>query len=237
MTDKELQKLGRRDLLQLLLDQAQEAEQLRQELSAANERMGEMEETFQRLRERLNDKDGQMSEMEETYERLRKRLNDKDAQIQKLSESLQMEREDRISSFTEAGSIAEAALQLSGVFDAAQRAADLYLQKVRESNPLPDGVVMGDVVSDPAWPGEAKPAVSTVPPFGGRIVDIEPTVEKVGPPAAVITPLSAPPPPAARQAEEQPVPESKKKSEKRGLFRKKPRDRRKFVISFGWEEK
>lgn len=236
MTDKELQKLGRRDLLQLLLDQAQEAERLRQELSAANERMGEMEETFQRLRERLNDKDGQILEMEETYERLRKRLNDKDAQIQELSQSLQTEREDRISSFTEVGSIAEAALQLCGVFDAAQRAADLYLQKVRESNPLPDGVVMADAVSDPAWPGEINPAASPVPPFSGRIVDIEPTVEKSEPPAA-ITPLTAPPPPVVRRAEEQPAPESKKESEKRDLFQKKPRDRRKFVLPFGWEEK
>ena len=236
MTDKELQKLGRRDLLQLLLDQAQEAERLRQELSAANERMGEMEETFQRLRERLNDKDGQILEMEETYERLRKRLNDKDAQIQELSQSLQTEREDRISSFTEVGSIAEAALQLCGVFDAAQRAADLYLQKVQERNPLPAGVVMADVISDPAWPGEVSPAASPVPPFSGRIVDIEPMAEEAAPPAA-ITPLSAPPPPAARWAEEQPAPEAKKESGKRGLFQKKPRDRRKFVLSFGWEEK
>lgn len=213
MTDKELQKLGRRDLLQLLLDQAQEAEQLRQELSAANGRMGEME---------------------ETYERLRERLNDKDAQIQELSQSLQMEQEDRISSFTEVGSITEAALRLNGVFDAAQKAADLYLQKVQESNPLPAGVVMADVISDPE---EVNPAASPVPPFSGRIVDIEPTAEESEPPAAATTPLSAPPPPAARWAEEQPAPESRKESEKRGLFQKKPRDRGKFVLSFGWEEK
>lgn len=237
MTDKELQKLGRRDLLQLLLDQAQEAERLRQELSAANEQMGEMEKTYERLRERLNDKDAQISEMEETYERLRERLNEKDAQIQELSQSLQMERDDRISSFTEVGSIAEAALQLSGIFDAAQRAADLYLQKVRESGPLPDGVIMADVISDPVRQENDNPAAPPVPPFSGHIVDIEPTVERGAPPAAAVMPPSAPTPPAARWAEEQPAPEPKKEPGKRGLFQKKPQDRKKFVLSFGWEEK
>ena len=237
MTDKELQKLGRRDLLQLLLEQAQEAERLRQELSAANERMGEMEETFQRLRERLNNKDDQILEMEETYERLRKRLNDKDAQIQELSQSLQSEREDRISGFTEVGSIAEAALRLNGIFDAAQRAADLYLQKVQESHFLPDGVVAADVITEPARPENVNSAAPPVPPFSGRIVDIEPTVETAAPPAAAAAPPSAAPPPAVRRVEEQPAPEPKKEPGKRGFFQKKPRDRRKFVLSFGWEEK
>ena len=46
MTDKELQKLGRRELLQLLLDQAKETEQLRAGLAAAGERAQEMEDTF-----------------------------------------------------------------------------------------------------------------------------------------------------------------------------------------------
>ena len=49
MTDKELQKLGRRELLQLLLDQAKETEQLRAGLAAAGERAQEMEDTFERL--------------------------------------------------------------------------------------------------------------------------------------------------------------------------------------------
>ena len=237
MTDKELQKLGRRDLLQLLLDQAQEAERLRQELSAANERMGEMEETFQRLRERLNDKDARISEMEETYERLRERLNEKDAQIEELSQSIQTEREDRVSSFAEVGSIAEAALRLNGIFDAAQKAADFYLQKVRERSPLPEGVIMADVISEPVRTESVNPAAPPVPPFSGSIVDIEPAVEEAAPPAAAAAPPSDPPPPASRQAEEQPAPEPQEEPGKRSFFQKKPRDNKKFVLTFGWEEK
>ena len=89
MTDKELQKLGRRELLQLLLDQAKETEQLRAGLAAAGERAQEMEDTFERLRERLNEKDAQIRDLQETYDRLRDRLNEKDARIQELTDTLQ----------------------------------------------------------------------------------------------------------------------------------------------------
>lgn len=78
MTTKELQKLSRKQLLELMLEQSRRIDELEQELSQA--------------REQLNQR-----------------------QI----------------ALTEAGSIAEAALRLSGVFEAAQRAADLYLDSVR----------------------------------------------------------------------------------------------------------
>lgn len=141
MTDKELQKLGRRELLQLLLDQAKETERLREELAAADERARGMEETFQRLRDRLDEKDAKIREQGETYDRLRDRLNDKDAEIQKLNETLQAEREGRLSGLANVGSIAEAALRLNGIFEAAQKAADLYLLKVHEKLPAHEDVV------------------------------------------------------------------------------------------------
>ncbi len=228
MTDKELQKLGRRELLQLLLDQAKETEQLRAGLAAAGERAQEMEDTFERLRERLNEKDAQIRDLQETYDRLRDRLNEKDARIQELTDTLQAEREGQMTGLGEVGSIAEAALRLNGIFEAAQRAADLYLQKVHESSPLPRGEVLTDVVIDPVWPGSAGPSV---PPPSGPVMDVEPktdyTVQPAPPPAQPVQPAAASPaPPAAEEPQ------------KRGLFQKKKRgdNKGKFVLSFGWEQ-
>lgn len=81
MTEKELKKLNRKQLLELLLRQTERAEQLE-------------------------------SELEQTKKQL----------------------EDRRITEMEAGSIAEAALKLNGIFEAAQRAADQYLDNVRAGN-------------------------------------------------------------------------------------------------------
>lgn len=78
MTEKELRRLSRTDLLEMLLEQSKEVQRLQQEL----------EETKQKLEDR--------------------RLMEK-----------------------EAGSIAEAALRINKVFEAAQQAADQYLENIR----------------------------------------------------------------------------------------------------------
>lgn len=77
MTDKELRKLGRRELLEILLDQSREVARLQQELEEANEKLA-----------------------------------------------------DRRIVLDNSGSIAEAALKLSGIFEAAQKAADQYLESL-----------------------------------------------------------------------------------------------------------
>lgn len=77
MTDREMKKLSRSQLLEMLLTQAQEVKRLRGELEAA-----------------------------------------------------QTELENRSIRMTEVGNIAEAALKMNGVFEAAQSAADQYLQNV-----------------------------------------------------------------------------------------------------------
>ena len=85
MTGKELKKLSRTELLELLLHQVEENEQLRARL----------EETENRLAER----------------------------------AIVMEH---------SGSMAEAAMRLSGVFDQAQQAADDYLESIRLANEEPE---------------------------------------------------------------------------------------------------
>ena len=84
MQRKELKRLSRMDLIELLIERQAETERLLQEL----------EETRQ--------------ELEETREALAERLDTID----------------------EAGSIAEAALSLSGIFEKAQKAADEYLDSI-----------------------------------------------------------------------------------------------------------
>lgn len=78
MTDKELRKLSRVELLEMLLEQSKEVARLKKELNKANEQL--------KSREILID---------------------------------------------EAGSIAEAALQVNGIFDVAQEAADQYLDNIQ----------------------------------------------------------------------------------------------------------
>lgn len=81
MTDKELRKLNRKDLLEMLIQQGKELEELRTQLNEAQERL-----------------------------------------------------KDRRITVDKAGSIAQAALQLNGVFEAAQKAADQYLENLRMIN-------------------------------------------------------------------------------------------------------
>lgn len=85
MNEKELRRLNRKQLLELLLIQIQRADELEIRLAEAEEKL----------------KSRELAEMQ-------------------------------------AGSIAEAALKLSGIFEAAQEAADLYLENVqKQSGKLP----------------------------------------------------------------------------------------------------
>lgn len=83
MTDKELRKLTRAELLELLLVQSRELDKLNTEL-----------------------------------------------------ENLQKQFQKREIALSQAGNIAEAALQLTSIFEAAQTAADLYLENVRTPNKM-----------------------------------------------------------------------------------------------------
>ena len=77
MTEKEVRKLSRLQLLEILVEQANEIEQLKAELKETKEQLA-----------------------------------------------------DRKIVIEQSGSLAEAALRLNGVFEAAQRAADQYLEKI-----------------------------------------------------------------------------------------------------------
>ncbi len=202
MTDRELQKLGRRELLQLLLEQAKESERLRKQV-------GELEE--------------QLRQTEEGYERLRDRLDSKDAQIHELEDTLHAEREKRETDLENVGSIAEAALRLNGVFDAAQRAADYYLQSIQTLYPLPEGVELPP--PPPVW--EAAPAPAQAAP--------------VQPAPAQAAPSQPVPPPAeeaARTAEEPskpPAPAAPPNRARRPFGLKSKQEKGKWTLFVGWQ--
>ncbi len=81
MADKELKKLGRKELLEMLIIQTRKSEQL-------------------------------------------------ERQVKELEEKLA----DKIVKIEAAGNLAEAALKLSGVFEAAQAAAEIYLESLKSSS-------------------------------------------------------------------------------------------------------
>lgn len=105
-----MHKLSRRELLQLLLAQVKETDKVKQSLA---------------------EREKELTELQENYERLRKRLDQKDEKIHTLQDTLRRDRNTRRIKLQEAGSIAEAALRLNGIFDIAQKAADQYLENVR----------------------------------------------------------------------------------------------------------
>ncbi len=124
MTEKELHRLRRQDLLQLLLSQGKEALALQAKLNNTGAALIQTKAGYDRLKEKLNDKDA-------LIEKLKGRLDDKDVRIGELQTELEALRLRRKIDLEEAGSIAEAALKINGIFEAAQKAADQYLYNLQ----------------------------------------------------------------------------------------------------------
>lgn len=125
MTIKELQKLKRRDLLQLLVEQSREALNLQTEQEEKEEEMTRLEESNVRLKAKIEAKDIQI-------ERLMGRLNGKRQRIAELETEIEAWYSNRQAGLDNSGTVAEAALRLSGIVEAAQRAADQYLYNIRQ---------------------------------------------------------------------------------------------------------
>ena len=81
MTEKELHRLRRQDLLQLLLSQSKEVARMQSSVNELEERNKELRETNERLKAKLDDKDA-------LIEKLKGRLDRKDAAILELRTKL-----------------------------------------------------------------------------------------------------------------------------------------------------
>lgn len=125
MTEKELHKLRKQDLLQLLLTQGREAAELQEQILRLSASLGEAESTTERLKAKLNEKD-------ELIEKLKGRLDEKDVRINKMREVMKSWKANREIEIEEAGNLADAALKLNKIFETAQKAADQYIYNLKQ---------------------------------------------------------------------------------------------------------
>lgn len=146
MTEKELRRLRRPDLLQLLLAQGKEAVALQAQLEERSAELAESQAMGGRLKEKLDEKDA-------LIEKLKGRLDEKDARIRELESEMQAWLDSRRIELDEAGSIAEAALRLNGIFEDAQKAADQYLYNLQQMCEKRDGQTSA-VQSEKTVPGK-----------------------------------------------------------------------------------
>lgn len=95
MTDKELRRLRRQDLLQLLVEQSKEAARLQMESNEKRKELAQLNEGYERLKDKLDEKDEQLGTLKERLnekdallEKLKNRLDEKDALLEKLKSRL-----------------------------------------------------------------------------------------------------------------------------------------------------
>ena len=119
MAEKELRRLKRRELLQMLLIQCEETERLQQESDEIKEQFAVMAESYQRLKKKLDVKD--------------ERLNQKDASIAQLKAEIEELKKKQETRLGEAGSLAEATDRISEIFGEAQKAAERYLMSIQKN--------------------------------------------------------------------------------------------------------
>ena len=100
MAERDLRKLKRAELLEMMIRQGKAVGELQEKLALAQQQqaeteaeMAQMEETFERLRKKLDQKDEEIQEqsrqMEETIERLKGKLDQKDEELRVQSEQME----------------------------------------------------------------------------------------------------------------------------------------------------
>ncbi|MCF0127564.1 MAG: hypothetical protein HUJ70_03295 [Pseudobutyrivibrio sp.] len=95
MTSKELHRLGKMDLIELLLRETQEVAVLKDQLAASQDEVKELTDMGERLKEKLADKDMQLATLkdrlddkDEKIENVKSIVADRDLQIEHLVEKL-----------------------------------------------------------------------------------------------------------------------------------------------------
>lgn len=171
MTEKQLHKLHRQDLLQLLLAQSREVAAEQAEINSQKERIEELEAGNARLIQKLDEKD-------ETIERLKGKLNEKDALLEKLKGRLDQKDAD-IRRLREGGLVElpkgegqteYVVMRLEEIFRVARNAAEDYLHERsrlaaeaveraagEDADPAPEPVTNADPTADAERPRTADP--------------------------------------------------------------------------------
>ena len=162
MTDQELRKLGRKELLELLVEQGRELEvqkdqsgsreaDLAQKNTRLQELVNQLQEQLGRAQARVDDLEGQLTESDLQLRAAESKVKDAQAEVsaaraeaQAAQTEVQLARaaaESNEIQLTEAGSIAEAALRLNHVFEDAEKAAQQYLENVKLLSDREDAIV------------------------------------------------------------------------------------------------
>lgn len=125
MTVKELQKLRRQELLQLLVEQGRAIASLKDEQEEKEQERLQFEDSNERLGKKVEEKDI-------LIERLQGRLTKKEEQIGELKREKEVWCTDRQAHLEQSDSIADAVLRLNRFCEMAQQAADQYLYNIRQ---------------------------------------------------------------------------------------------------------
>lgn len=143
MTDQELRKLKRLELLEMMVEQGKAVQELRAEMEKQKEHITQMEtelaektETIERLKKKLDQKDEdmqkQVQQISVVYKRLRNRLNEKDETIKQLQASLEKSVNHPMH-FQPGDTLDDATMQLSAILLEAERAANQYKELIQKS--------------------------------------------------------------------------------------------------------
>lgn len=154
MTDKDLKKLSRLELLEVMVNQGKEMENIQGQLTKArklvetkNSKLEEvmlqyaaLEEQLKMKEQLLEEANSQLKDIGALLEDANEQLNSTNAQLEdtkdrlrktnEICDAMAVQLENRQLTLGESGSIAEASLRLNGVFEAAQKAADQYLENI-----------------------------------------------------------------------------------------------------------
>lgn len=133
MAEKELRRLKRRELLQMLLMQCEETERLQQETDEMKEKMDVILESYERLKKKLDVKD--------------ERLNQKDAKIAELKREMEAMKAEKETGEAEITSITDAFGRLSEIFEETQKAIERYMQNVEKQDSRKNPFGMGKVAN------------------------------------------------------------------------------------------
>ena len=145
MADLNLKKLSRAELLEMMIEFSEEAE-------SAKRHEKELKEEFEREKlqlqhEMAEERAAMLKSFDDEKAEMRTKFNEQKTQMQakfdkdieglksrldKEKKDLVQQVDDKMSKIQSSGTLAEASLKLGGIFDAGQKAADLYVQTIQD---------------------------------------------------------------------------------------------------------
>ena len=141
---RDLQRLKRQDLLELLVAQLREGERLQATITENEAQIAELTDLSERLKGKLDDKDVQIEHLKEKLndkdaqiERLKEKLNDKDAQIERLKKKLDQKDEaiERLREREHNLARVHGTIDMQELLEAEERAIEAYIRELALRSP------------------------------------------------------------------------------------------------------